>query len=264
MLASRKALVAAITLVVVLAVGGVFWLVRLATNGAHSSGTTSTSASRTPTTTPTSGPSQRLPTPTTTPAGPAASAPAPPATPPQTPGSSRPPAPRTTQPGPRSTPPVPSRAIRVGGATLDNTNPRTPCAGFKNTQFNVPVAVTGIVLSEPGVQISAGDCGEDDNMISFPANRACTVGTILRPGEPGCYTGINATNGAPGTEHRRVVTLMLKARCTNSAGAPCSAPEVRALAPSSSRPVDATWPDAGRAVCIRVPEDPAGNVFCAA
>jgi hypothetical protein len=149
----------------------------------------------------------------------------------------------------------------VGGATLDNTNPRTPCVAFKNTRFAVPVVVTGVVVSGAGVEVSAGACGEDDNIIAFPATRICQAGTTLQPGGPGCYTGIRATGGAP-AEYPAILGLALKARCTNSRGAPCSADELKASPPSPSRPVDVTWSDPGRKACVRVPEDPADNEFC--
>jgi len=255
-LASRQSLIVALAILVAITTGGAFWLVRLATAGAQSDGVPSPAL-------PTADASPTLPGLTPTPSDPAASPTAVPSATPsqsQTPGRSRSPVPSITPTRQRgTTPPVPSRAIQVGGATLDNDSPRTYCAGFRNTKFAIPVVITGIDLSGSdlgtGVTIDASICAGKFRA-DFPATVECKAGLSLRPGGPGCYTGIKATRGPAGVNHPGNLGLRLKARCTSGVGAPCSAAELAASPPTPSRPVDVHWnSDPELAVCYVIPPD---------
>jgi hypothetical protein len=160
--------------------------------------------------------------------------------------------------GQAQTPPIPERAIRVGGATLDNDNPRTMCAVFTSTRLGLPVTVTGVAVSGGVLQIDPGTCAEDDNIAGFPE---CVDGMTLKPGH-GCFAGA-LTHTTEAQEYRGVITLALRARCTSTAVTACDVPELRASPPSAARPVDITWSDAGRRVCYAVrAAGEAANPFC--
>jgi hypothetical protein len=113
-------------------------------------------------------------------------------------------------------------------------------------------------VSGGDVEISAGDCAEDDNIKRFPV---CRTGRTLAPGT-GCFAGIRTTTGEPGS-YTGTVRLGLRARCTSVEPAACDVPELRRAPPTPARPVDITWTDGGRAACFKVPEegDPSGP-FC--
>ena len=161
--------------------------------------------------------------------------------------------PSSTSSAPR--PPVPSRAIRVGGATLNNENPRTPCVVFKNTALGLPVRVVAVRVSGGGLHIAAGKCAEDDNIASFPE---CVPGMTLRS-DRGCFAGVSTDTDTPG-EYVGTVQLRLRARCTTTTVPVCDVAELRASPPSVARPIDIFWNDGGRRACFKVHEpDPQGG-----
>jgi hypothetical protein len=238
MSAARMRVIGAVAVLAVLAAAGVVWLYHVA-NGAGRPETPAGLATAVPGgTSPTAGASAGLtvasPVITTAPVAPRPSA------------GGRPPVPSA------GTPPVPSRAIRVGGVTLDNTNPRTPCVAFKNTAFGVPVRVTAVVVSEADLVISSSQCADDDNIRGFPASRACAPGQTLPPAGDGCYAGIRAKAGSAPADYHGTVRLTLATRCTTGTVAPCSDDELRASPPSPQHPVDVTWTDDGKQACFRV------------
>jgi hypothetical protein len=170
---------------------------------------------------------------------------------------------RTSTPATASAgaPPVPSRAIRVGGVTLDDTSPITYCYLVRNTDFDESVRITRIALSNSNVVLKPDLCagtsapGEDQWTPTF----ACRAGSVLQPGGDGCYTGIAASASLTG-EFRSTLTLMLRARCTSAAGQPCG--DSGSPPPTRARPVDVTWTETyDGTLCYRA-GDPPDQIVC--
>jgi hypothetical protein len=261
MSAERRRIIAVIAVLTLITATGTFWLIRLASAGpraefvagaSEAPGTSASTTTPSDATTPSDGkqpPTSRTPATrrqTTSPS---------PRTTKTTPPVRRSSSPARTATRAPAPPPIPDRAIRVGGATLDNDNPRTPCVVFKNTALGVAVRITAVRVSGSNLKISAGDCAEDDNIKAFPR---CASGMTLRL-DRGCYAGVRATTDEPG-EYAGTVRLGLRVRCTTTTVAACDVAELRESPPSSARPVDITWSDSGRRACFKVHEpDPEGG-----
>jgi hypothetical protein len=181
---------------------------------------------------------------------------------PRTQGATRTTKPRVPSSSPTSTrpippPPVPTHAIRVGGATLDNDNPRTMCAVFTNTRLGLPVTVTGVSVSGDVLEVDAGTCAEDDGIAEIPE---CVDRMTLN--EDGrCFAGVTTDTDEEG-QHTGTVRLGLRARCTSTEVAACDVAELRNPPPSPTRPAVITWTDEGEQVCYAVRPDDPSNPFC--
>lgn len=256
MSADRRRLIAIVAALTLFTALGAFWLIRLVAGNpraqpvpAASEQTADRGSAGTPS----------LPTSD----GATATASTPPATGDPTTGT------RTTVPGRPSSPgtatsrsipppPIPVRAIRVGGATLNNENPRTMCLVFTNLELGLTVRVTGAGVSGDILKVDPGECATDDNINKFPE---CVGGMELRPGGA-CFAGALASTTTPG-EYRGVLSLNLRARCTTTSVAACDVAELKDSPPSPARPVDITWTDPGRRVCYAVlPADQTPSPFC--
>ena len=171
---------------------------------------------------------------------------------------------RTSTPAtaPAGAPPIPSRAIRVGGVTLDDTSPITYCYLVRNTDFDESVRITRIALSNANVVLKPDLCagtsapGEDQWTPTF----ACRAGSVLQPGGDGCYTGIESASASLKGEFRSTVTLTLRARCTSAAGHPCG--DSGSPAPTRARPVDVTWTETYDGTLCYLAGDPSDRIVC--
>jgi hypothetical protein len=172
---------------------------------------------------------------------------------------------RTSAPAtaPAGAPPIPSRAIRVGGVTLDDTSPRTHCYLARNTDFDEPVRITRIAVSNAKVVVKPDLCagtsapGEDQWTPTF----ACQAGSVLQPGGDGCYTGIEPASASLEGELRSTMTLTLRARCTSATGHPCG--DSGSPAPTRARPVDVTWTETyDGTLCYLAGGEPPNGIFC--
>jgi hypothetical protein len=258
---TRIRLISIVAILLVLAGVGVFWLARLATADPDATAFVepSGSAAVTDSTDPTAPP--RL-----TPPG--ADGSGPPITTgestrnPRSKSSSNSSGPRrSTSSKPRNTsPPRPRGAISLGGVTLDNTNPVTMCAAFKNASGAITVKVTDVGLSSSKVELSSDRCADDDNIRAFPADRACRSGVTLAANK-GCYVGIAAKSGQPPGRYKTTVSVTVSGRCTTAATAPCDAPELKASPPTPANPVDVKWTTRRSGVCYQV-ASPDPDPFC--
>ncbi|MCW2503602.1 MAG: hypothetical protein JWO79_1886, partial [Actinomycetia bacterium] len=168
-----------------------------------------------------------------------------------------PPGPPPPPPPPLAGPPAPlvpadppaPRAITPRDAALASDSPNGRCVSFQNTDFGVPVRVTGIGLSGAGLAVDPQDCA---GSAGATTSRVCSPGVTLDPGADGCITGVRATGTDP-ADYSGTVRLRLAARCTSDIDAPCDAPELAADPPSAARPAAVTWTDPGRTACFRIP-----------
>jgi hypothetical protein len=147
-------------------------------------------------------------------------------------------------------PPVPSRAITVGGVTLDNNSPITWCYWFRNHDFGAAVTVARVAVSGQALVVTTDQTCQSSQPDLFAASRPCGSGTQLVPGGDGCYVGAKA-EGADGQDHHGTLGLVLTVRCTGTVGVPCSDDELVADPPTATHPVDVTWADPPHDVCYR-------------
>lgn len=177
-------------------------------------------------------------------------------------------APATARPatsGPGAVP-VPVRAIRVGGVTLDDTNPHTMCYAVRNLDSPVTIRITALTAGNPDVVVRPDRCvgaraQEDPPRESWDPTFPCRPGVDLLPHGEGCYTGIEPRSASlPGHQVHSTFTVSLRARCTSAAGRPCS--DAGSPAPTAARPVDVTFSQTWRGtdLCIGLP--PSDTAFC--
>jgi hypothetical protein len=161
-------------------------------------------------------------------------------------------------------PPIPSRAIRVGGVTLDDTSPRTHCYLVRNTDFDEPVRITRIAAGNSKVVVKPDLCAgttAQSEAGDWTPTFACRAGSVLQPGGDGCYTGIEPASASLEGPLRSTITLSLRARCTSATGHPCS--DSGTPAPTRARPVDVTWTESYEfTLCYLAGGAPPSGIFC--
>ena len=172
---------------------------------------------------------------------------------------------RTSTPAtaPGGAPPIPSRAIRVGGVTLDDTSPITYCYLVRNTDFDEPLRITRIALSSSKVVVKPDLCAGTSapGEVQWTPTFACRAGSVLQPGGDGCYTGIEPASASSKGELRTTLTLTLRARCTSATGHPCS--DSGSPAPTRARPVDVTWTEPyDGTLCYLAGGEPPNGILC--
>lgn len=273
--AGKLRIAAAIALFTVLASTGTIWLVHVARGGpaAQQPAATGGNALRPsvgdsgdPSPGPVHPAASASPSDPTRPAAPPVAPTGRPVVPRTTPGAATPSAagstaaasPSRSGPGPDEAPPVPVRGIRLGGVTLDDTSPVTPCLTVRNTRFSIPVQVVDLAVGNPNVVVDPEPCRVVDAG-TLRAGPECRPGTVLEPGG-GCWAGIGPAPAGGSGPQETTMDLRLRARCDSAAGEPCASSGKPA--PSRQRPVDVEWVNASDVrLCYRVGL-PADGIFC--